>query len=67
MCNLRREQTSPEEFIVMEVDPSSVYNKPFPPFFIYVGWTFVVVVILTCSAMSVLYGMTYGVHISRQW
>ncbi|XP_077975427.1 polycystin family receptor for egg jelly-like isoform X2 [Styela clava] len=52
---------------VMDIDPDSVDFKPIPWFCIYFAWILITIIIIGSSVLSVMYGMTYGSHISKQW
>ncbi|XP_077975429.1 uncharacterized protein LOC120332856 isoform X2 [Styela clava] len=52
---------------VMDVDPDSVDFKPLPWFCIYFAWILITIIIIGSSVLSLMYGMTYGSHISKQW
>ncbi|XP_078487562.1 polycystin family receptor for egg jelly-like [Ciona intestinalis] len=59
--------SNPRSFTMVDVDPFSVDFRPLPSFFVWIAWFFIFSTILGSSSLCVMYGMTYGVEISKEW
>uniref|UniRef100_H2Y6Q6 Polycystin domain-containing protein n=1 Tax=Ciona savignyi TaxID=51511 RepID=H2Y6Q6_CIOSA len=59
--------SNPRSYTMVDIDPFSFDFRPLPWFFVYFAWFIMLTTILGSSVLCVMYGMTYGVEISKEW